>query len=75
MILGIRDKETNKLLMKDVLDIDFDMSVFEEEGKYYINVNNKYILPDEFTSEHLAEQRMIDIAIKRNALEQELRDF
>lgn len=37
MLINLRNRE-GKLIVKDVLDIDFDMSVEEENNKYIIDL-------------------------------------
>ncbi len=73
MLICLRDKK-NKLKVVDILDIDFNMSVDGKEDTYYINVNSKYRLDEEFVCEEAAEEKMIEIAGLRNHLELELRD-
>ena len=74
MLLGMRNKKTNELFMKDVLDVDYDMSVSKENNKYIVNINKVYKLDEEFLTQQQAEQRMISVANARNLLEQELRN-
>ena len=40
MLINLRDKK-NKLFIKDILDIEFDMCVEEKDNKYYVAVNKK----------------------------------
>lgn len=74
MLLTLRDKN-NKLVVKDMLDIDFDMSVEKEKDKFYVSVNHNLKLSDEFTSETEAEEIMLSIADARNNLENELKNY
>lgn len=74
MIIGLRDKD-KKLVMKDLLDLNIDMSVENEDGKYYVKINSKYRLNEEFENEESAEKRMLEIASSRNQLEDELRQY
>lgn len=75
MLIHLRNKE-NRLVIKDILDIDFDMSVeLSNNGKYYINVNKIYRLDEEFNSQDNAEERMVYIANVRNNLEAELSNY
>lgn len=74
MLITLRD-ENQKLVVKDMLDIDFDMTVEEENGKFYVMVNRKYRFDEEFQNEDVAESRMLEIARVRNNLENELRDY
>lgn len=74
MLISLRDRD-KKLVVKDILDIDFDMSVGRDNNKYYVNVNNKYQLNEEFCNEKDAEASMIKIADARNNLENELKNY
>ena len=75
VLIHLRDKE-NKLVIKDVLDIDFDMSVeLIKNGKYCVNINNIYHLDEEFNSQDDAEAEMVHIANVRNDLEAELSNY
>ena len=39
MLITLRDR-ANRLVVKDILDIDFDMSVESiDQDKYYVNIN------------------------------------
>lgn len=74
MLINLRNRE-GKLIVKDVLDIDFDMSVEEENNKYVININHQFKLDGEFESEEEAEEWMIHIADSRNKIEAELSQY
>ena len=75
MLITLRDR-ANRLVVKDILDIDFDMSVESiDQDKYYVNINNIYRLDEEFISQSDAEERMLRIAGARNHLEEELRNY
>ena len=74
MLISLRDKN-NKLIVKDYFDLDFDMSVFEANGKYYVSINKHFCLNDEFTNEGAAEEAMLMIMNARNTLEQEIRNY
>lgn len=74
MIIGLRDKD-KKLVMKDLLDLNIDMSVENEDGKYYVKINSKYRLNEVFENEESAEKKMLLIASSRNQLEDELRQY
>lgn len=71
MLINLRNKE-GKLMVKDVLDIDFDMSVEKKNNKYFLNINREFTLDGEFNSEKAAETQMLAIADSRNRLEAEL---
>ena len=74
MLINLRDKK-NKLFIKDILDIEFDMRVEEKDNKYYVAVNKKYRYDMEFENEDDAEDQMILIANARNNLENELKNY
>ena len=74
MLIQLRDNN-GKLLIKDLLDIDFDMSVVGRGEEYFVTINHKYELAEKFTKEKDAEDRMIAVANARNSLEEELRIY
>ena len=74
MLINLRDKK-NKLFIKDILDIEFDMCVEEKDNKYYVAVNKKYRYDMEFENEDDADNQMILIANARNNLEHELKNY
>lgn len=74
MLISLRDKD-KKLIVKDMLDIDFDMSVEKEDNKYVVMINPLYRLAEEFQEQDEAESRMLSIADERNRLENELRNY
>lgn len=74
MLLNLRNSD-NKLVVKDMLDIDFDMCVESRAGKYYVAINRQYVLDKVFNKEKEAENEMLAIAQSRNQLEMELRDY
>ncbi len=74
MLLNLRNNN-DELVIKDVLDINFDMKVKKCVGGYQIKINSKFILDDTFDEKREAEKAMIRLAEARNKLEEELRDF
>ena len=74
MLINVRNKE-GKLLVKDILDVDFDMSVEEEHGSYYVFLNQLMKMDEEFKTRENAERRMLEIAGIRNRIEEELRIY
>ena len=79
MLIRLRNND-GKLIVKDILDIDFNMFVDENKdstGKRYytVQVNNKFTYDEKFDSEEAAEVALNQIAEQRNALELELRGF
>lgn len=73
ILINLRNN-AEKLVVKDILDIDFDMSVEEKNNRYIINVNRQYSCAEEYDNEKDAESRMLQIAEMRNDLETELRN-
>lgn len=73
MLINLRNN-AEKLVVKDILDIDFDMYVEEKNNRYIINVNRQYSCAEEYDNEKDAESRMLQIAEMRNDLETELRN-
>ena len=74
MLISIRDHK-GKLMVKDILDIDFDMYVESVNNKFIIRINHQYRLDEEFDSERAAEDRMLQIAGTRNKLEEDLAQY
>ena len=74
MLINLRDKN-GKLVIKDILDIDFNMCVAEEAGEYVVQINSTYNYADKYPSERAAENQMLRIAHARNAIEEELRNY
>lgn len=76
MLINLREKKSDKLLVKDYLDVDFDMVVEETlVGKFVVSVNKTYRLDDQFISRQDAEDAMLKVMDNRNQLENEFRDF
>ena len=50
MLINLRNN-AEKLVVKDILDIDFDMSVEEKNNRYIINVNRQYSCAEEYDNE------------------------
>ena len=46
MLINLRNN-AEKLVVKDILVIDFDMSVEEKNNRYIINVNRQYRCAEE----------------------------
>lgn len=75
MLITLRDNR-NKPVAKDILDIDFDMTVKKENGKYYVVVNQNYKYDEAYETEEDAVEQMRHIVNVRNKLEEELlRDY
>lgn len=74
MLINLRDKN-GKLVIKDILDIDFNMCVVEEAGEYVVQINSTYNYADKYPSERAAEDQMLRIAQARNTIEEELRNY
>ena len=71
MLITLRDNR-NKPVAKDILDIDFDMTVEQENGKYYVVVNQNYKCDEAYETEEDAVNQMRYIVNVRNKLEEEL---
>lgn len=71
MLITLRDNR-NKLVAKDILDIDFDMTVEKEKGKYYVVVNQNYKYDEAYETEEDAVEQMLHIVNVRNSLEEKL---
>lgn len=74
MLLTVRTKQ-DELKTKDILDIDFDMSVKENEGKYVVKINKNYWDIEQYLTKGEAEERMMYIAAMRNKVEESLEDW
>ncbi len=79
MLISIRNKKGD-LLVKDFLDVDFDMRIKENNEapageRYEVWVNSKYRYADGFATKKDAEDQMVQLASTRNDLENELRDL
>lgn len=74
MLITLKNND-NKLIVKDMLDIDYDMYVEKVGKKYQVFVNSKYRLSEDFNSEDDAVDAMLSTANSRNALETELRNY
>ena len=74
MLITLRDNK-NKLVAKDILDIDFDMTIEQDKGKYYILVNQNYRYDGTYETMEDAADQMRYIVNVRNKLEEELSDY
>lgn len=74
MILTVRTKQGD-LRAKDILDIDFDMSVREENGKFVVRINRTLWDMEQYATKEEAEDRMMFIADMRNRQEMALEDW
>lgn len=74
MLIKLKTKK-GELKVKDVLDIDFDMSVIESNNKFVVKINKNYLDPEEYPSKEDAEERMMELADMRNAIEAEFRQW
>lgn len=76
MLINLKEKNSKKLVVKDYLDVDFDMDVVEiNDNKFIVSVNTNYIFAEEYGSRQAAEAAMLAIMNNRNQLEYEYRDF
>ena len=79
MLIRMRNEE-GKLIAKDILDIDFNMTVAEAQdvnGKnhYTVKLNDHLTLDEEFDTADAAELALNHIVDCRNELEDELRRY
>lgn len=74
MLITLRD-DKNQLLVKDILAIEFDMSIAYDLNGYYVKLNPKYRLDGYYKIKDDAEEEMLKIACERNREEQELKSF
>lgn len=74
MLIKVRDK-MDSLFVKDALDIDYDMSIEEENGEYFVRINSEYRDAEKYETREQAEKAMLKLADERNALEEELRNY
>ena len=77
MLIGLRNQETNELVYKDMLDIDFDMSIQKDNAsnKYEIIINDIFKYKDSFSKRSDAEIEMGNIADSRNSQEITLANY
>jgi len=76
VLINLKEKNNKKLVVKDYLDVDFDMTVEEiKKDRFVININKKYTFADEYNTKEEAEDVMIEIMENRNQLEHEYRKF
>jgi hypothetical protein len=69
MLIGLRDKDGN-VRIKDILDLNIDMSVEEIGDKFKVKVTRTYYLDDTFDTKEAAESAMYNIENVRNEMEQ-----
>ena len=74
MLIKLKTNQ-GELKVKDVLDIDCDMSVKEANGKFVVRINKNYTDTELYNTKKEAEERMLDLADMRNSLEEEFRQF
>lgn len=70
MLIGLRNRKTEELIYKDMLDIDFDMSISEKNSRYTIRINRTYNYKDDFATKREAEDMMESVAEARNHIEE-----
>ena len=73
MNINMRDSKGN-LFSKDILLMDLDMAIEEQDGKFILKLNQRYIYDGVFNTKEEAENELIRLAEVRNNLEDELRD-
>ena len=73
MNINMRDCKGN-LFSRDILLMDLDMSIEEQNGKFFLRLNPQYIFDGAFSTKKEAEAELMHLAEERNAREEELRD-
>jgi hypothetical protein len=68
MLIGLRDKN-GKLKVKDILDLNMDMSVEKDGLEYLVKITKSYYLDNRFDNEADAEAALYNIANIRNEME------
>ena len=75
MLIPMRDKN-DELVSKDVLDIDFDMSIEKnDDNSYKLRINKDYCGIDKFATRDEAEKELLMMIDVRNEAEAYLRSF
>lgn len=75
MLIPMRDKK-GELVSKDVLDIDFDMSIEKhDDNGYKLRINKDYYGIDTFATKDEAEKELLMMIDERNQAEADLRNF
>lgn len=76
MLIQLKSKNDKEIVVKDILMIDFDMRVKKSsEGKYLVQVNDKYDGTEEFENKQDAVDTMLYLMNLRNAEEDKLNDY
>lgn len=75
MMVNMRNKKNNKLVSKDILDINLNMSVSAVENGFRVSMNKQYYLDEYYSSEQDAEDAIKNISLSRNLLENELKMY
>ena len=68
MLIGLRNKN-GELKVKDILDLNMDMSVEKYGDGYRVKISRGYYLDGEYTEKEDAEAALYNIANIRNELE------
>ena len=74
MLISVKDRN-NKLFVKDILAISFDMSVECDEQGFFVKLNSAYRLAEYYSSQDEAEEKMLALASERNREEEELKNY
>ena len=74
MLISLRDKQSN-LVVKDILDIDFDMEIEEKNDEFVVKINSKYVFFEIFQTKREAEEQILTLVQKRNSLEDDLKNY
>lgn len=74
MLLVLRKKIDSKLIVRDILDLDFNMMTETIGGVTYISINSVFRLAETFESIDEAEKKMMEIVNIFNTIEEELKN-
>lgn len=75
MLLDMRDKQTNELISRDILDIDMILSIENFNGKYGVSLSDKYRADELFDTKEEAENYLKTISSMRNEFEGKLLEY
>ena len=71
----MRDKQTNELISRDILDVDMTLSIGNFDGKYGVSLSNSYRADKLFDTKEEAEDCLKKISSMRNEFESKLLEY
>lgn len=71
MMITLRNANGD-LCSKDILDVNMDMSITQNGGKYEVKVNQNYTLDEKFDTKEDAEDQIRALTASRNSAENAL---